>query len=87
MKRPTQLVFAVLVIGAACTDERVVEKTNITSPARPRLTMASLPSGASTVCVAAVQERDRLLVATGRLREAAQVRIPALDALVDDTCY
>ena len=87
MKRPTQLVLAILVLAAACTDDKVVEKTHVTSPTRPRLTMSSLPGGASTVCTAAVKERDDLLVSVGRASESAKTRVLALDALVDDTCY
>jgi hypothetical protein len=49
--------------------------------------MSSLPSGASTVCTAAVKERDDLLVSVGGASESAKTRIVALDALVDDTCY
>jgi len=87
MKRPTRFVLALFVIATACTDEKVVEKSAMTSPTRPRLTMSSLPSGASTVCVAAVKERDQLLSPAGQSSGSATTRILALDALVDDTCY
>ena len=84
MKRPTQLVLAsvVAIAAAACTD-KPIEKASLTSPGKPRLTMSSLPSGASSVCVAAVKERDGLLAKS----ELKTDRIDALDALVEDTCY
>ena len=87
MKRPTTIVLAALVLAAACSDDRPVEKTNLTSPTRPHLTMSSLPSDASTVCVAAVKERDQLLAPSTRAGTSSQTRIDALDALVEDTCY
>lgn len=84
MKRPASVVFAALVVTAiGCTD-KPVEKSSLTSPGRPRLTMSSLPANASTVCVAAVKERDGLLL---KSHSSAQSRITALDALVEDTCY
>ena len=84
MKRPTKVLLAALVLSmlAACTD-KPIEKTSLTSPGRARLTMSSLPSNASTVCVAAVKERDGLLAKS----ELKTDRIDALDALVEDTCY
>ena len=83
MKRPTSLVLAaVVVMAAACTD-KPIEKSSLTSPGRARLTMSSLPPNASTVCVAAVKERDGLLAKS----ELKTDRIDALDALVEDTCY
>ena len=83
MKRPTPLVLAaVAAVAAACTD-KPIEKTSLTSPGRARLTMSSLPPNASTVCVAAVKERDGLLAKS----ELKTDRIDALDALVEDTCY
>jgi hypothetical protein len=85
MKRPAKVVFVSLVVTvAACTD-KPVEKTSLTSPGRPRLTMSSLPASASTVCAAAVKERDGLLAAVRNPKSVA--RIDALDALVEDTCY
>lgn len=83
MKRPTHLVLAVLVISAAACTDKPIEKASLTSPGRARLTMSSLPSNASTVCVAAVKERDGLLAKS----ELKTDRLEALDALVDDTCY
>lgn len=85
MKRPSQVVLASVVVLAlaACTD-KPVEKANLTSPGRPRLTMSSLPSNASTVCVAAVKERDGLLALSD---PKSAPKIDALDALVEDTCY
>jgi len=84
MKRPAQVVFALLVVCAVagCTD-KPIEKASLTSPGRARLTMSSLPPNASTVCVAAVKERDGLLAKS----ELKTDRIDALDALVEDTCY
>jgi len=70
------------VSASACTD-KPVEKANLTSPGRPRLTMSSLPSSASTVCVAAVKERDGLFAKSDLKTD----RLDALDALVEDTCY
>ena len=83
MKRPTQVVLALLVVSAAACTDKPVEKASLTSPGRARLTMSSLPSTASTVCVAAVKERDGLLAKS----ELKTDRLEALDALVDDTCY
>ena len=85
MKRFTPLVLAV-VLAAACTD-KPDEKSTTTAPLRPRLTMASLPSNASTICVAAVKERDQLLAPGGDGLGSKQARLGALDALVEDTCY
>ena len=84
MKRPAPVLLALLVLPviAACTD-KPIEKGALTSPGRPRLTMSSLPAGASSVCVAAVKERDGLLAKS----ELKTDRIEALDALVEDTCY
>jgi hypothetical protein len=85
MKRLTQLVFVSAVVTvAACTDKPVEKANNLTSPGRPRLTMSSLPPTASTVCVAAVKERDALLAKSDPKPTS---RIDDLDALVDDTCY
>jgi len=84
MKRPIKVLLAALVLPilAACTD-KPIEKASLTSPGRARLTMSSLPSTASTVCVAAVKERDGLLAKS----ELKTDRLDALDALVEDTCY
>jgi len=83
MKRPTSLVLAAVVLMAAACTDKPIEKTSLTSPGRARLTMSSLPPNASTVCVAAVKERDGLLAKS----ELKTDRIDALDALVEDTCY
>jgi hypothetical protein len=85
MKRTTLFVLAGLVASVSCTDKQA-EKTNLTSPTRARLSMSTLPTGASTVCVAAVKERDGL-VASSATADMKQTRMDALDALVDDTCY
>jgi hypothetical protein len=86
MKRPALLVCVVLLSLAACTDKHV-DRTSMTAPNGTRLTMASLPSNASTVCAAAVKERDQLLAPSTKASESVQTRIDALDALVEDTCY
>ena len=83
MKPSVKVVLALLVSGAAACTDKPVERTNLTSPGRPRLTMSSLPANASTVCVAAVKERDGLLAKN----ELKTDRVDALDALVEDTCY
>jgi hypothetical protein len=85
MKRATPIVLAVLVASVSCTDKQT-EKTNLTSPTRSRLSMSTLPAGASTVCVSAVKERDQLVASTVTT-EMKQTRMDALDALVEDTCY
>ena len=85
MKRTTLLVLAVVAASVSCTDKQT-EKTNLTSPTHSRLSVATLPAGASTVCVAAVKERDQL-VASSASAAMKQSRMDALDALVDDTCY
>ena len=88
MKRSSSIVVAALVLSvAACNDDRPVAKASVTSPTRPRLTLSSLPNTASTVCVAAVKERDQLLAPSAQTAESRQLRIDALDALVEDTCY
>jgi hypothetical protein len=84
MKRTAQVAVALFVVTASACTDRPAGKPNLTSPGRPRLTMSSLPSDASTVCVAAVKERDGVL-AKHQSKDAS--RIDALDALVDDTCY
>jgi hypothetical protein len=86
MKRPALLACVVLMSLAACTDKHV-DQANMTAPSHTRLTTASLPSDASTVCVAAVKERDQLLAPSTKTSESVQTRIDALDALVEDTCY
>ena len=85
MKRTTPVVLAVLVASLSCTDKHT-EKTNLTSPTRSRLSMSTLPAGASTVCVAAVKDRDQLVASPATAAEK-QTRMDALDALVEDTCY
>jgi hypothetical protein len=88
MKRSSSVVLTGLILSiGACSDDRPIEKASMTSPTRPRLTLSSLPSSASTVCVAAVKERDQLLASSAQSAESRQVRIDALDALVEDTCY
>ena len=85
MKRPAKAVLVALVVtAAACTDKPVEKAANLTSPGRARLTMSSLPPDASTVCVAAVKQRDGLLASSDPKPEG---RLDALDALVEDTCY
>jgi len=84
MKRTVPVVLVMLAVtAAACTDKPAEKATNLTSPGRARLTMSSLPSNASTVCVAAVKERDGLLAKSDLKTD----RLDALDALVEDTCY
>ena len=83
MRIPTKVLLVAAVVSASACTDKPVEKANLTSPGRPRLTMSSLPSSASTVCVAAVKERDGLLAKSDLKID----RLDALDALVEDTCY
>lgn len=71
---------ALLLLAAACTDDRQDKRSLVTAPGRPALTLKTLPSGASTVCVASVRKRDQLLAKTPTASHAA------LDAAIDDVC-
>jgi len=86
MKRLPPLAVIALVVAAGCA-ERPNEKSTTTAPPRSRLTVGTLPANASTVCVAAVKERDQLLAGGNDGATPQQERVKALDAVVDDTCY
>jgi hypothetical protein len=45
--------------------------------------MSTLPTDASTVCVASVRKRDQLLAKPG---STTSTNLAALDAVIDDVC-
>jgi hypothetical protein len=73
---------ALLVLAAACTDERRNRQSNgfTTSPKAPLLTMKNLPANASTICIANVRKRDQVLAKNPAANHAA------LDAAIEDVC-
>jgi len=83
MKPRFVVLGALLVLAAACTDDkknRQQRSSLITGPSKPMLTLRNLPVGSSTICVATVRKRDQLL--------AKSITAPhaALDATIDDVC-
>jgi len=84
MRYPVAATAALLCLAAACTDDRPVKAPLVTAPPRPALTMSTLPSDASTVCVASVRQRDQLLAKPQS--SARTTNLAALDAVIDDVC-
>ena len=83
MKPRFVVLGALLVLAAACTDDkksRLQRSSLITGPSKPTLTLRNLPTGASTICVATVRKRDQLLAKNPTAPHAA------LDATIDDVC-
>jgi hypothetical protein len=83
MRYPVAAAAALLCLAAACTDDRPLKAPLVTAPPRPALTMSTLPSDASTVCVASVRQRDQLLAKPGT---AGAANLDALNAVIDDVC-
>lgn len=80
-------VLSIALAAMACTDKIPGGRTaSPTAPGRARLTMSNLPGDASTVCVSAVSQRDKL-IASDVTGDTRQTKLEALDALVEDTCY
>jgi hypothetical protein len=78
-------IAGILCLAAACNnDDRPVKSALVTAPARPALTMSTLPSDASTVCVASVRQRDQLLAKPQG--STTSTNLAALDAVIDDVC-
>jgi hypothetical protein len=73
-----------LSLAAACQDDKPLRSGLVTAPSKPALTMSTLPSDASTVCVASVRQRDQLLAKPQG--GAGPTSIAALDAVIDDVC-
>jgi len=84
MRYPLVAAIGFLSLAAACKDERPMKSALITAPSKPALTMSTLPSDASTVCVASVRKRDQLLAKPHSTPGAAN--LAALDAVIDDVC-
>jgi hypothetical protein len=82
MKPRFVVLGALLVLAAACTDDKKNRQHSslITGPAKPTLTLRNLPANASTICVATVRKRDQLLAKNASAPHAA------LDATIDDVC-
>ena len=82
MKPRFVVLSALLVLAAACTDDKKNRQRSslITGPSKPTLTLRNLPAGASTICVATVRKRDQLLAKNSLAPHAA------LDATIDDVC-
>jgi hypothetical protein len=82
MKPRFVVLGALLVLAAACTDDKKNRQRSslITGPSKPTLTLRNLPAGSSTICVASVRKRDQLLVKNPSAPHAA------LDATIDDVC-
>ena len=85
MKRLTPLTLSIVLAAAACTDNPA-DRALTTAPGKPRLSMSTISSDASTICVANVRARDQLL-AQPLAEGASSSKIGALDAVIEDTCY
>jgi len=83
MRFPLAAAAALLCLAAACSDDRPLKTALVTAPPRPSLTMSTLPSDASTVCVASVRQRDQLLA---KPQSSGSTNLAALDAVIDDVC-
>ena len=71
-------------LAAACTDARPEKSSSlVTAPGKPALTMSTLPSDASTVCVATVRQRDQLIA---KPAAGGAADLDALNAVIDDVC-
>jgi hypothetical protein len=86
------LVAGLLLCATSACIDRHERTTSIaaTAPAEPALTVKNLPSTASSVCVANVGERDRLLATKAPTAQAElqmQRRIRALSILIADVCF
>ena len=73
-----------LLVAAACTDDKPAKSGLVTAPQRPALTMTTLPKDASTVCVANVRQRDALL--SNPKTTSNSPDLAALNAVIDDVC-
>jgi len=82
MKPRFVVLGALLVLAAACTDDKKNRQRSslITGPSKPTLTLRNLPANSSTICVATVRRRDQLLAKNSSAPHAA------LDATIDDVC-
>ncbi|HEV8497348.1 MAG TPA: hypothetical protein VGQ56_10820 [Gemmatimonadaceae bacterium] len=84
MRSKLAVAVGLLCLAAACTDEHPNKPSSLlTAPSKPALTMSTLPSDASTVCVASVRQRDQLLAKPGT---AGAANLDALNAVIDDVC-
>ena len=83
MRSKLAAAVGLLCLAAACHDDRPMKSALVTAPTRPALTMSTLPSDASTVCVASVRQRDQLLAKPGT---AGAANVDALNAVIDDVC-
>jgi hypothetical protein len=73
-----------LCLAAGCRDDYRQSSLPVTAPPQPALTMRTLPTDASTICVANVRQRDQL---SAKPQTAATSRtIIALGAVIDDVC-
>jgi hypothetical protein len=79
------LTLSIVLAAAACTDNPA-DRALTTAPGKPRLSMSTLPSDASTICVANVRARDELL-AHAPAEGASSSKLDALGAVIEDTCY
>jgi hypothetical protein len=82
MKPRFALLGALLILAAACTDDKRNRQSNAftTSPKAPLLTMRNVPTNASTICIANVRKRDEVLAKNPAANHAA------LDAAIEDVC-
>lgn len=75
---------AMLLLVAGCQDDHRQNTLLVTAPPPPPLTMRTLPSDASTICMANVRQRDQL---SAKPQTAATSRkIIALGVVIDDVC-
>lgn len=81
-----QILFtaALLVVAAACTDDKPAKSGLVTAPQRPALTLTTLPKDASTICAANVRQRDALLANPKTTSDSPD--LAALNAVIDDVC-
>jgi hypothetical protein len=84
MRVQNLVIAALLLVAAACTDDKPAKSGLVTAPLRPALTMTTLPKDASTVCVASVRQRDALLANPKTTSDSPD--LSALSAVIDDVC-
>jgi hypothetical protein len=75
---------AVLCLATGCRDDNRQSPLLVTAAPQPTLTMRTLPTGASTICIANVRQRDQLLAQPQTAATSRQVT--ALGAVIDDVC-
>jgi hypothetical protein len=84
MRYQLAVALGLICVAVACTDDHPSKSSSlVTAPAKPALTMSTLPSNASTVCVATVRQRDQLIA---KPAAGGAADLDALNAVIDDVC-